>query len=239
MRSRNWACLCRSPGWTAVILIASGIIAFANNVVAGPCGGAERWLVKVATDDLAASVDPSNVSDTTVADLNGERRPPGANSAGDRRLPEEMSLAHVGGFIRFIKLESDDNDFHLVMTDTPDAAYTPAGTSARPTGTSLIAEAPNPDCVSGRNGDAPPKSLFQGNLEDVRKSIACNMEGQMAQDVSEPVVITGIRFFDFPHGQIGRAKNSIEIHPIMGIEFKNLVQGCSNVPYIRPARPVG
>jgi hypothetical protein len=66
-----------------------------------------------------------------------------------------------------------------------------------------------------------------------------NMNGRMGQDVSEPVVITGIRFFDFPHGQIGRAKNLIEIHPLMGIEFKHLVQGCLNAPYIRPARPAG
>jgi hypothetical protein len=179
------------------------------------------------------------VSDTTVVDLNNERRPPGANRASDTRLPEEMSLAHVSGFIRFIKLENDDNDFHIVITDSADADYTPAGTSSRPTGASLIAEAPDPDCVAGRNGDGASKSLFQGNLEDVRKSIACNMEGFMGQDVSEPVVVTGIRFFDFPHGQIGRAKNTIEIHPIMGIEFKNLAQGCSNAPYIRPERPVG
>ena len=224
--------------WPAAIVIVL-VVALGNNAHARGCGGAERWLIKVATDDLAASVDPANVSDTTVAELNNEPRPRGANGAGDTRLPEEMSLASVKGFIRFIKLERDDNDFHLVITDTADAEFTPAGTGSRPTGTSLIAEAPNPDCVSGRNGDGPTKSLFQGNLEDVRKSIACNMEGLMDQEVSEPVLITGIRFFDFPHGQIGRAKNVIEIHPIMGIEFKNLAQGCSNAPYIRPQRPVG
>ena len=61
--------------------------------------------------------------------------------------------------------------------------------------------------------------------------------GEIAgQEVSEPVVITGIKFFDFPHFQIGRAKNVIEIHPIMGIEFKNLARGCSNAPYIRPRK---
>ena len=225
--------------WAAAVLSATIVVIFAHNAHAQGCGGVERWLVKVATDDLAASVDPSDVSETTVVDLNNERRPRGANGAGDTRLPEEMSLVAVKGFIRFIKLERDDNDFHLVITDSADAEFTPAGTGSRPTGTSLIAEAPNPDCVTGRNGDGPSKSLFQGNLEDVRKSIACNMDGFMGQDVSEPVVITGIRFFDFPHGQIGRAKNVIEIHPIMGVEFKNLAQGCSNAPYIRPQRPVG
>jgi hypothetical protein len=224
--------------WSAAI-VCVWIVAFDNNAHARGCGGVERWLVKVATDDLVASVDPSDVSDTTVADLNNEPRPRGANNAGDTRLPEEMSLVAVKGFIRFIKLERDDNDFHLVVTDSADAEFTPAGTDSRPAGTSLIAEAPNPDCVAGRNGDGPSKSLFQGNLEDVRKSIACNMDGLMSQEVSEPALITGIRFFDFPHGQIGRAKNVIEIHPIMGIEFRNLAQGCTNAPYIRPERPVG
>ncbi len=225
--------------WTTAILFASIIVALTSNAHARGCGGVERWLIKVATDDLAASVDPSDVTATTVVDLNNESRPRGANSAGDTRLPEEMSLVQINGFIRFIKLESDDNDFHLVITDSADAQYTPAGTSSRPTGTSLIVEAPNPDCVSGRNGDGPSKSLFQGNLEDVRKSIACNMDGVMTQDVSEPAIITGIRFFDFPHGQIGRAKNTIEMHPIMGIEFNNLRQGCSNAPYVQPARSGG
>ncbi len=240
MSSSNW----QSPDrrirwWTTAVLFAPIILVLASNAHARGCGGVERWLVKVASDDSAASVDPSDVTATTVVSLNDGGRPRGAGSAGNTRLPEEMSLAQVTGFIRFIKLESDDNDFHLVITDSADAQFTPAGTGSRPTGTSLIAEAPNPDCVSGRNGDGPSKSLFQRNLEDVRKSIACNMEGLMAQEVSEPVVITGIRFFDFPHGQIGRATNVVEIHPIMGIEFKNLAQGCSNAPYVRPGRSVG
>ena len=67
----------------------------------------------------------------------------------------------VSGFIRFIKLERDDNDFHLVITDSADAQFTPGGRGSRPTGTSLIAEAPNPACVSGRHGDGPTESFRQ------------------------------------------------------------------------------
>lgn len=240
MSSSNWPNLERRiRTWTTVVLFASIVAGLISNAHARDCGGVERWTVKVATDDSAASVDPSDVADTTVVNLNNERRPSNASRAGDTRLSQEMSLVQVSGFIRFIKLERDDNDFHLVITDSADAQFTPAGTGSRPTGTSLIAEAPNPACVSGRNGDGPTKSLFQANLEDVRNSIACNMEGSLGQEVSEPVVIAGIKFFDFPHGQIGRAKNVIEIHPIMGIEFKNLARGCSNAPYVRPGRPSG
>src|SRR5260370_37385818 len=34
-----------------------------------------------------------------------------------------------------------------------------------------------------------------------------------------PVVVTGVGFFDKVHGQMGVAKNGIEIHPILAIEF--------------------
>src|SRR5262249_48398028 len=102
--------------WTVAIVCVS-VVSYGNDAYAQGLGGTERWFVKVATDDLAASVDPSDVTETTVADLNNERRPRGANGAGNTRLPEEMSLVAVKGFIRFIKLERDDNDFHLVSTD--------------------------------------------------------------------------------------------------------------------------
>ncbi len=162
MSSSNWPNLERRiRTWTTVVLFASIVAGLISNAHARDCGGVERWTVKVATDDSAASVDPSDVADTTVVNLNNERRPSNASRAGDTRLSQEMSLVQVSGFIRFIKLERDDNDFHLVITDSADAQFTTAGTGSRPTGTSLIAEAPNPACVSGRNGDGPTKSLFR------------------------------------------------------------------------------
>jgi hypothetical protein len=198
------------------------------------CGGAERWLVKVATDDNAASIDSSHFTVMTVIDLNKVKRPRGASSAGNSRLPEETSLVQVSGFLRFIKLEANDNDFHLVITDIADADFTPAGSGSKPSGTSLIAEAPDPTCVAGRQGDGPSASLFQSRFEAVRETISCNVGSRLEQDLSEPVVITGVRFFDFPHGQIGRARNIFEIHPIVAIEFGNPVSGCVNAPFVAP-----
>jgi len=37
-------------------------------------------------------------------------------------------------------------------------------------------------------------------------------------DVPVQVTVTGIRFFDYNHGQNGRAPNGIELHPVLDIE---------------------
>jgi hypothetical protein len=34
-----------------------------------------------------------------------------------------------------------------------------------------------------------------------------------------PVIITGVGFFDFYHGQTGVATNGIELHPVIDIQF--------------------
>ena len=34
-----------------------------------------------------------------------------------------------------------------------------------------------------------------------------------------PVTVTGVRFFDFLHGQTGVAPNGIELHPVLDIQF--------------------
>jgi hypothetical protein len=39
------------------------------------------------------------------------------------------------------------------------------------------------------------------------------------QDVAVPVMVTGLGFFDFAHGQRGVAPNAIELHPVIGIVF--------------------
>lgn len=219
----------------SIILSVMVVLGFPLYGHAQVCGGAERWLVKVATDDNAASIDSSNFAVTIVVDLNKVKKPRGAANAGNSRLPEETSVVQVSGFLRFIKLESNDNDFHLVITDTADADYTPGGRGSKPTGTSFVADAPDPTCIAGRHGDGPDTSLFQSRLEAVRETISCNLGNRFDQDVSEPVVVTGVRFFDFSHGQLGRARNIIEIHPILAIEFGNLVSGCQNAPFVGPA----
>jgi hypothetical protein len=35
----------------------------------------------------------------------------------------------------------------------------------------------------------------------------------------EPITITGVGFFDFPHTQTGAAPNQIELHPVLKVVF--------------------
>src|SRR6516164_6536535 len=46
-----------------------------------------------------------------------------------------------------------------------------------------------------------------------------DQSGKWNDGAGAPVEITGIGFFDRPHGQVGRAPNNIEIHPILSIQF--------------------
>lgn len=35
--------------------------------------------------------------------------------------------------------------------------------------------------------------------------------------VNRAATVTGVRFFDFPHGQSGVAANAVELHPLFGL----------------------
>ncbi len=45
-----------------------------------------------------------------------------------------------------------------------------------------------------------------------------------------PVRVSGVGFFDRPHGQTGRATNGIELHPVLNIEFNPGTGGPSPSP---------
>ncbi len=38
------------------------------------------------------------------------------------------------------------------------------------------------------------------------------------KSVNRRVTVTGVRFFDFPHGQEGVAANAVELHPVFGFK---------------------
>jgi hypothetical protein len=92
------------------------------------------------------------------------------------------------------------------------------------TGTSFIAEIPNPDCVAGKKGDPSVPSQFAAQLKSARDKFEARFPGGAGTD-SElggiPVILTGIAFYDRPHRQTGRAVNGIELHPLLDIQFDN------------------
>src|SRR5438046_6834623 len=116
-------------------------------------------------------------------------------SADQRIGPIETQTYKVRARLISYKLEQD-GDFHIVIADVEDPGKT------------MIAEIPSPDCAG---------ACASAHVEEFRRARAVIMEiSNQASSVS--VVVTGVGFFDFLHGQTGAAPNGIELHPVLKIE---------------------
>jgi hypothetical protein len=78
-----------------------------------------------------------------------------------------------------------DGDFHVVLTDSA--------------GRTMITEAPRGSC------DANATASWRRQIAYARAAVR----------VCPRASVTGVAFFDFPHGQSGVAANAIELHPIL------------------------
>lgn len=171
--------------------------------------GRERWDIKTGTDPDAFRVDLSNVKDTTVQQLNAIPAPAQAQLDQDARIgPWEDTEYRVHAILTGFKMEAD-SDYHLVITDG---------------GSTMITEIPYPGCVSGGPllpGIMSVRSEFDQRfgIGQDRGYLATEKLAQGFQHVSLPVIVTGIGFFDFEHGQTGVADNAFELHPLQAIQF--------------------
>jgi hypothetical protein len=194
------------------------------------CGGTERWQVKVGTDSGSGTVQLQSVIQTTIQSaiaLAQPHLPP--QSDNDTRLPEETHVYRFQGHLAQFKQEGNDNDYHLVITDdtlqfTNDSAHDG-------TGHSLIAEIPDPNCIPGQKGDPNVPSRFISQITCTRgkmdtKFPSADRTGSFNDAGGIPVTITGIGFYDRPHGQTGRASNNLEIHPILDVDFGDGQTSC-------------
>jgi hypothetical protein len=202
----------------------SALIPFPAQTYAQTCGGTERWAVKVGTDTDATLIDPASGVPATIHEMVGlpaPQLPPGNDDK--TRLPIERKVVIVQG--RLVQFQHEtgktgDDDYHLVITDDT-LDFTPGG-SGKPHGHGLVAEIPNPDCVAGEQGDPAVPSHFAQQLRDMRAKFDQqfpHITGGWNEAGGLPVRITGVQFFDRQHGQVGRALNTVEIHPIFNIEF--------------------
>ena len=160
------------------------------------CGtycGTERWSVKTLSDADRDKVD-FTAKEATVGWLVSQEHP--AQSPADQRIgPIETQTYKVRARLISYKLEQD-GDFHIVIADVEDPGKT------------MIAEIPSPDCAG---------ACASAHVEEFRRARAVIMEiSNQASSVS--VVVTGVGFFDFLHGQTGAAPNGIELHPVLKIE---------------------
>jgi hypothetical protein len=175
------------------------------------CGihcGTERWSVKTLTDADRNKVNLTP-KETTVGWLVSQQSP--ASLPADRRVaPVESQTYKVRALLVEYKLEADE-DFHIVIADVEDPCKT------------MIAEIPSPDCDG---------ACASGHAEEFREARAVILGlGDQVRPVT--LVVTGVGFFDFLHGQTGAAPSGIELHPVLKIELEP-GSGAPSVPVPAP-----
>ena len=170
----------------------------------------ERWAVKTASDADAQALPGQAPTLTPIAQLTA-LPVPGLLPPDGRSDGAEKTVWQVTATLQAFGREAD-GDYHMVIADDQ--------------GTTMIAEIPNPD-------DITSPSYFAAQITDSRAAIdnhfqiTENLSGPAAaaagttgfQEVSVPVTLTGIGYFDFNHGQRGVAGNAIELHPVIGVVF--------------------
>ena len=73
----------------------------------------------------------------------------------------------------------------------------------------MIAEMPAPQCVGA-------SSPFLPSIRYVRSKFTSQFHPSTSwHRVNTPIHLAGVGFYDFPHGQSGKAPNSIELHPVL------------------------
>ncbi|HXM18319.1 MAG TPA: hypothetical protein VN934_05855 [Candidatus Tumulicola sp.] len=164
--------------------------------------GTERWAAKTLSDGVA--IDFNHPTITTVSKLGNVTPPSGAKGMNARRTPEETRVYTVHALLQKYKLEANDNDFHVVISDF-----------GGPTNITMIAEIPDSIC-EGVSGDG-----WTAEFDSMRSAIETSFgtAKPSMRTVNAEVTITGVLFFDFPHGQTGHAPNFVELHPVLALKF--------------------
>ncbi len=162
-------------------------LAVALRAQSGDRCGEERWPVKVLLDRDAARVN-REVQPTTIGALVGIPRPPGARPS-NARLDIELRTFRIRARLVAVK-EQVDGDLHLVVVDVADTTQY------------LVAEIPDSACASG--------SRHASDYAEAQR---------WARRTATPieVEIEGVAFWDDQHGQVGMARNGIELHPVLRV----------------------
>jgi len=158
----------------------------------------ERWFVKTLADQDAASVNVSSATPISIHDLNAFASH--CEGGPDRRVyGEEFRVFEIVGRVIFVAHE-DDRDYHMALEDPNDS------------GSSVVTELADTMCSGA------VMSPHLATLRSVEGMFASLLNGAPPTSlVGTMVRIRGVGFYDFDHGQRGRSKNCIELHPVVFI----------------------
>jgi len=169
--------------------------------VAGLVCGEERWAVKTLSDPDVSRINLAQIVPTTISVLNA--LPPHCISLPENRMfAEEFQVFEVTGRVTIVRME-EDRDYHVVLADLSSPADT------------MITESPDPQCEGVVS--SPQLSL----LQNARQSLLAISGGRPASLMGQSVRVQGVGFYDFDHGQTGKSRSCIELHPITRVERVN------------------
>jgi hypothetical protein len=160
--------------------------------------GVELWSLKTLSDPQRRLVRLSPRT-TTVRAINARPMP---SSPPRRRDRFERQVWHVKAQIVEYRLE-DDGDIHMVLFDR--GAY-------------MIAEMPTAACLPPTTRDRRAIVLARRRFEN-----ACGTTDFSWHQLGAVAYISGVGFWDFPHGQTGAARNYAEVHPVTAVR---IISGC-------------
>lgn len=162
----------------------------------GSCG-LERWSVKTGIDADAGLINLQATTQTTIALLTSLPAPT-TPPANNRIQPTETTVFQLHAMLTEYKLEPD-SDYHLILSDG--------------SGNTMISEIASPACVGS-------SSVLLSGIQNTRSEFdARYTPTSNFQTANVPVIVTGVGFFDFVHGQTGVAPNGIELHAVLDIQF--------------------
>jgi hypothetical protein len=161
--------------------------------------GSELWSLKTLSDPQRKLV-KLRPRTTTIRAIN-RRRAPGVLTT--RRDAFERQVWRVNAQIVEYKAEAD-SDIHLVLFGH---------------GGYLIAEMPAAACLPATTRDRRAIVRARRVFEN-----RCGAASDSWKPLGAVAAISGVGFWDFPHGQHGHARNYAELHPVTGIR---LISGCA------------
>jgi hypothetical protein len=167
---------------------------------AGACG-VERWRVKTLRDADAGRVDFTPRS-ASVDGLRA-RRPPRSLTERRGRGFERMTF-RVRADLVVMKREKD-SDIHLVIAQPGEPTHT------------MIVEFPAAACTHGASRTARARMARAHRAIDR----ACGTASGSFRQLHGQATVTGVGFWDFPHGQRGVAPNAVELHPVTAFSSSN------------------
>jgi hypothetical protein len=159
--------------------------------------GEERWAVKTLSDKRERLVN-FKPKGSSVRRLR-KKASPGVGSSTPRIKGVETTTYRVQAQLDEMKLE-DDHDVHLVISQPGSPSET------------MIVEFPDTSCNGAKSS---PKKAAMSRARAALISACGQPSTSSFTHLTGGATVTGVGFFDVPHGQTGVAPNAIELHPVL------------------------